>query len=123
MVRYHHDAYDQALADLDPAERKITEGTFTGLRFVRNCMGYFVDPADFVQPQHDDIGGDAPVADWTWRELPALVSAALPQRARTWEKGRYLHYRVYLADRPVGETINRASTFLTQPIPASNAAQ
>jgi hypothetical protein len=123
MIRYHHDAYDHALADLDPAERKITEGTFTGLRFVRNCMGYFVDPADFVQPQHDSGGGDAPVAAWTRREVPAPVSAALPQRARTWETGRYLHYRIYLADRPIGETINRATTFLTQLIPTSNAAR
>lgn len=113
-VRYHHDAYDHALAGLDPAERKITEGTFTGLRFVRNCMGYFVDPADFVQPQRGSLGGDAAVAAWTWSEVPAPVSAALPQRARTWETGRYQHYRVYLAGRPVGETIDRATRFLAQ---------
>src|SRR6185437_3755858 len=37
MIRYHHDAYDHALAELAADERKITEGTFTGLRFVRNC--------------------------------------------------------------------------------------
>jgi hypothetical protein len=119
MIRYHHDAYDHALARLDPAERKITEGTFTGLRFVRNSMGSYVDPADFIQPQHDSLGGDAPVAAWTWRQVPAPVSGMLPQRATSWETGRYLHYRAYLADRPVGETINRAATFLTQLIPAS----
>jgi hypothetical protein len=119
MVRYHPDAYDHALADLDPAERKITEGTFAGLRFVRNSMGYYVDPASFIQPQQDGLGGDAPVAAWTWSQVPAPVSAALPQRARAWEKGRYLHYRAYLAGRPVGETINRAAKFLTQLIPAS----
>lgn len=43
-------------------------------------------------------------------------------RGRALGKGRYLHY-LYLADRPIGETINRASTFLNQLIPASNAAQ
>jgi hypothetical protein len=117
MIRYHHDAYDQALADLDPAQRKITEGTFTGLRFVRS-IGSFVDPADFIQPQHDSLGGDAPVAAWTWRQTPAPVTGMLPQRATTWETGRYLHYRAYLADRPIGETINRATRFLTQFTPA-----
>jgi hypothetical protein len=119
MVRYHHDAYDRALGDLDPAERKATEGTFTGLRFVRNSMGYYVDPADFIQPQQDSLGRDAPVAAWTWRQVPAPVSAALPQRTRAWETGRYLHYRAYLAGRPVGETIKRAARFLTRLTPAS----
>ncbi|MGH3214241.1 MAG: hypothetical protein ACRDN1_07565 [Trebonia sp.] len=118
MVRYHHDAYDHALADLDDSDRNITEGSFTGLRFVRNCMGHYLDPADFIQPQQDSLGGDAPVASWTWRQVPSPVSAALPQRTRKWETGRYLHYRVYLADRPVGETIDRAATFLTQVVPA-----
>jgi hypothetical protein len=114
MIRYHHDAYDRALGDLDPAGRKITEGTFTGLRFVRNCMGFYIDPADFIQPQQDSTGGDAPVAAWTWRQVPAPVSGMLRQRSRTWENSRYLHYRACLAGRPVGETINRAAGFLTQ---------
>lgn len=114
MIRYHHDAYDHALAQLTADERKTTEGTFTGLRFVRNCMGFYVDPADFIQPQRDSLGGDAPVPAWTWRQVPAPVSAALPQRSRTWETGRYQHYRLYLACQPGGETINQAATFLTQ---------
>jgi hypothetical protein len=117
MIRYHHDAYDQALGDLPPAERKLTEGTFTGLRFVRNCMGFYVDPADFIQPQQDSLGGDAPVAAWTWRQAPVPVSGMLPQRSRSskaWENSRYLHYRAYLAGRPVGETIQRAAGYLTQ---------
>jgi hypothetical protein len=118
MVRYHHDAYDHALADLDDGERNITEGTFTGLRFARNCMGHYLDPADFIQPQQDSLGGDAPVASWTWRQVPAPVSAALTKRTRAWETSRHLHYLLYLADRPVGETIDRAAAFLTQVIPA-----
>jgi hypothetical protein len=119
MVRYHHDAYDRALGDLDPAERKLTEGTFTGLRFVRNCMGYYIGPADFIQPQQESAGGDAPVAAWTWRQVPAPVTSMLPQRSRTWENSRYLHYRACLADRPVGETINRTAGFLIQLAAAS----
>jgi hypothetical protein len=114
LIRYHHEIYDHAMDELGPAERKLIEGTLTGLRFVRNCMGYYVDPADFIQPQQNTLGGDAPVACWTWREVPAPVSTALPQRSKTWETGRYMHYRAYLADRPIGETINRATAFLTQ---------
>lgn len=114
MIRYHHDAYDRALAGLPAGERKLTEGIFTGLRYVRNCMGIYVDPADFIQPQQDSLGGDAPVPAWTWREVPAPVSAALPQRARTWEAGRYQRYGRYLAGQPVGETIHRAASFLTR---------
>jgi anti-anti-sigma factor len=113
MVRYHHDAYDRALGDLQPAERRLTEGTFTGLRFVRNCMGHYVDPADFIQPQQDSAGGDAPVAAWTWRHVPAPATSVLRQRS-TWENSRYLHYRAFLAERPVGETINRTAGFLIQ---------
>ena len=114
LTRYRHDIYDHAMNELGPAERKLIEGTLAGLRFARTCMGYYVDPADFIQPQQNALGGDAPVASWTWREVPAPVSTALPQRSKTWETGRYLHYRAYLADRPVGETISRATAFLTQ---------
>lgn len=117
MIRYHHDAYDRVLAHLAPAERKLTEGTFTGLRFVRNCMGYYVDPADFIQPQQDSFGGDAPVAFWTWQQPPVLVPGMLPQRpgrSTAWENSRYLHYRAYLAGRPVGETIHRTAGYLVQ---------
>jgi hypothetical protein len=112
MVRYHHDAYDRALGDLQPAERRLTEGTFTGLRFVRNCMGHHVDPADFIQPQQDSAGGDAPVAAWTWRNVPAPATGV--RQRSTWENSRYRHYRAYLAERPVGETINRTAGFLIQ---------
>ncbi len=77
-------------------------------------MGYYVDPADFIQPQQESAGGDAPVAAWTWTQVPAPATSMLRQRSRTWENSRYLHYRSYLAGRPVGETINRAAGFLIQ---------
>lgn len=114
MIRYHHDAYDRALTGLPGGERKVTEGTFAGLRYVRNCMGIYVDPADFVQPERDSLGGDAPVPAWTWREVPVPVPATLPQRARAWETRRYQYYRRYIAGQRLGETVNRAARFLTQ---------
>jgi hypothetical protein len=36
VVRYHPATYDRALARVDPAARRVIEGTFAGLRFVRN---------------------------------------------------------------------------------------
>jgi hypothetical protein len=38
LVRYHHQAYESVM-DVS-AERAAIEGTFAGLRFVRNQMGY-----------------------------------------------------------------------------------
>jgi hypothetical protein len=50
VMRTSQPAYDQALANLGPAERRVIEGIFTGLRFVRNWLGYHADPADFILP-------------------------------------------------------------------------
>jgi predicted nucleic acid-binding Zn ribbon protein len=36
LVRYHHEAYDAALAG--QPDRRVTEGTMAGLRFVRNYL-------------------------------------------------------------------------------------
>ena len=118
MIRYHAAVYDYALTRLSPAGRRGTEGTFTGLRFVRNWMGYHLDPADFIEPGKDGDADDTPVATWTWRLVSAPDRTSLPPRGRNWETTRHQHYRLYLAGRPVGETISRATTFLTQLIPA-----
>ena len=64
LVRYHPDAYDGVLAGHEADERRAIEGTFGGLRFVRNQMGYYVDHADFIQP------GRGAIAAWTWRSMP-----------------------------------------------------
>ena len=66
LVRYHLDVYGDILARQPAAQRKMTEDTFGGLRFVRNQMGYTADPADFIQPL-DLRPGTAPprVAAWT----------------------------------------------------------
>ncbi len=111
MIRYHPGAYDRALARMGPAERRVTEGTFAGLRFVRNQMGYHAGPADFVQPQPAGAV-DAPVAAWTWKPVPAPDLGLVLPRGRAWEVSRYRQYRDQLAGRPVGESIGRAATFL-----------
>jgi hypothetical protein len=111
MIRYHPGAYDRALARMDPAARRVTEGTFAGLRFVRNQMGYHADPAGFVQPQPAGAV-DAQVAAWTWKPVPAPDLGLVPPRGRAWEVSRYRQYRDQLAGRPVGESIGRAATFL-----------
>jgi hypothetical protein len=113
LVRYHPDAYDKALAGLPAARRRLTEGTFTGLRFVRNRMGYYADHADFIQPRRSDDGdGDAPISDWTWKPLPEPPVESLPPRGQEWEMSRYLEYQDCLAGHTIGETFNRAASFL-----------
>jgi len=112
MIRYHEAAYDRALTGLSQAARRATEGTFSGLRFVRNWMGYHADPADFIQPQHDPEGGEAPVAAWRWSSLPSLELGAIASDGRRWEAARYRHYNAYLARQPLGETMTSAVAFL-----------
>jgi hypothetical protein len=113
LVRYHPDVYDAVLEGYGAAERRVIEGTFGGLRFVRNWMGYHLDTSDFIEPRCSPAGHEhSPIAAWTWRSLPEPVLAALPERGREWEMTRYLEYQARLADRPVGETFERAAAFL-----------
>jgi len=118
VVRYHRAVYDRSLTRLVPAERRATEGIFTGLRFVRNWMGYHADPADFILPTRDAGGREAPVAAWTWNPLPTPELGDVSPRGRAWETARYRHYCAHLAGKPVGETVNRAVTFLNDVNPA-----
>jgi len=106
LVRYHPDAYDGVLAGHDTAEREVIEGTFGGLRFVRNQMGYYLDHADFIKP------GAAAIASWTWRPLPEPGLDSLPARGQEWEMTRYREYQARLAEQPVGETFQCAAAFL-----------
>jgi hypothetical protein len=110
LVRYHQDVYDAVLAGHDKDERRVIEGTFGGLRFVRNWMGYHLDHSDFIQPQASP--GYGPIAAWTWRPLPEPVLAALPARGQEWEMTRYREYQARLAATPIGETFGRAAAFL-----------
>jgi len=117
LVRYHPDAYDGVLAGHDAAERRVIEETFGGLRFVRNQMGFYLDQADFIEPQPGrggagNRGGTGRIAAWTWRPLPEPGLDSLPARGQEWEMTRYREYQAQLAARPVGETFRRAAAFL-----------
>ena len=113
LVRYYPDEYDNALAAQPPRQRRIIEGTFGGLRYVRNRMGYYADHADFIQPRPEEgDGGHAPITEWTWRSLAAPTLETLPPRGQEWELSRYHAYQERLGGRPVGETFSLASAFL-----------
>jgi hypothetical protein len=113
MVRYHQDAYESALGGLTSAERHRTEGTFAGLRFVRNRMGYYADHGDFIQPRRSaDDTEDAPITGWTWKPLAEPGLESLSPRGQAWEMSRYQAYQNQLADHTIGETFTRASDFL-----------
>lgn len=114
LVRYHSQVYEAALAALPAAERALTEGTYAGLRFVRNRMGYHADHADFIEPQPGADGTqDAPLTAWRWNSLPCPALDSLPPRGRQWETGRYRAYQDWLAGHTVGETFDRAAAFLS----------
>jgi hypothetical protein len=118
MIRYHEASYDRALGGLGQAAGRLTEGTLSGLRFVRNWMGYHADPADFVRPQRDPDGGESAVAGWTWNCLPALELGVIAPGGRGWEAARYRHYNAYLARQPLGAVMSCAAGFLNEIGPA-----
>jgi hypothetical protein len=113
LVRYHPDTYDCVLAGQPVPERRLIEGTLGGLRFVRNRMGRYLDPVDFIQPEEGHSGtGDGCVMAWTWKPLPEPTLASLPPRGQAWEMTRYRSYQAQLAGHTVGETFERSAAFL-----------
>lgn len=122
LVRYHPEAYEQTLVEMPAPQRRLTEGTFGGLRLVRNRMGYYSDHSDFIQPKPSGEGrGDAPIAEWTWKPLPIPEVETLPPRGQEWELSRYRDYLDWLAGRTIGETFDRAAAFLTLAASAAGA--
>jgi hypothetical protein len=97
---------------LAPAGRRAADGTFAGLRFVRNQLGYHADPADFIEPPAGDAGAE--VAAWTWKTFPPPPNGARSPRSRSWEASRHREYQAHLADRRVGDTISLAAAFLSE---------
>ena len=112
LVRYHPDPYDEVMAGQTGAERRLTEGTLSGLRFVRNRMGQYLDPADFIQPAETRSGSGDGIMAWTWKSVPRPALAPLQPRGQAWEMTRYRAYEAQLAGHTVGETFERATAFL-----------
>jgi len=108
LIRYHVEAYETVMAARAPAERRLIEGTFGGLRFVRNQMGYHVDQAEFVKP------GDGCIVAWSWRSMPEPAVALLPPRGQAWEIARYQAYQAHLAGHTMEEVFAPAAAFLKQ---------
>ena len=135
LFRYYPDDYDAALAELSEQERKATETTFAGLRFVRNRMGYHADHADFICPgthaaADGESGGESgiaprmqlPISQWTWRSLPTPAVETLPPRGQEWELSRYEAYQELLAEHSVGETFGRTAGFHSLVVSLARAA-
>ena len=112
LVRYHPDTYDEVMAGQPAVERRLIEGTLSGLRFVRNRMGRYLDPADFIQPAQGGGPGEGGIMAWTWKSVPRPAVASLPPRGQAWEMTRYRTYEARLAGHTVGETFERAAAFL-----------
>jgi hypothetical protein len=113
LVRHHAKTYDAVMADQTPAGRRVIEGTFAGLRFVRNRIGHDVDLAEFIEPRAPGPdAGEERVTGWTWMSVPEPALASLPPRARSWEMTRYRAYQDQLAGRTIEEIFGRAVAFL-----------
>jgi hypothetical protein len=108
LIRYHLEDYESVMAAQPLPRRRLIEGTFGGLRFVRNQMGYYLDYPDFIEAQP---GLDA-ITAWRWRSLPEPAVAWLSPRGRAWEMERYRTYQAHLAGHPIGETFQLAASFL-----------
>lgn len=120
LVRHHPDVYDAMLAAQPPEQRRLTEQTLAGLRFVRNRMGHELDHVDFICPRAGRSGDDK-VAGWTWRPVPEPDLSALPPRGRAWEMTRYRAYRSVLVGRSVGAVFDRMAAFLLPTAAAASA--
>lgn len=122
LVRYHPDTYNAVLTRQAATERALIEGTLAGLRFVRNRMGYYADPADFIQPREGRSAlGAGPITAWTWKPLPEPALASLPSRGQEWELARYRAYQAQLCGHTMGETFGRSAAFLRLATDAAGA--
>ena len=111
LVRHHRGAYDGVLAADGAAQRRLTEQTLAGLRFVRNRIGRGDAGLErLVHPERPGYGG---VTGWIWKPARKPALGHLRPRAQAWEMARYRAYQAGLAGRTVGETFRRAVTFLT----------
>jgi predicted nucleic acid-binding Zn ribbon protein len=110
LVRYHHEAYDAVLAGQSAADRRVTEGTMAGLRFVRNQLARSLGLEALIGLPPG--GSAAATGAWTWQPAPQRAADALRSRGRAWQVSRYQAYQDFMAGRPVAETFGRAAGFV-----------
>jgi hypothetical protein len=118
LVRHYAGAYDGVVAGQSPVERRLIEGTLTGLRFVRNRIGREVDLGEFIEPGTAEPGtagpgaGNRRITGWTWKSVQEPALGSLPPRAQAWERNRYRAYQNQLAGRTIAEIFGRVVAFL-----------
>jgi hypothetical protein len=113
LVRHHPEVYDSVMARQPPAQRRLIEGTLTGLRFVRNQIGDEADLGEFIEPGEAGQGaGEGRIAGWAWKPVPEPALASLSPRGQAWEMTRYQAYQAQLVGHTIGETFGRAAGFL-----------
>jgi anti-anti-sigma factor len=111
LVRHHLDTYDDILARQGPAQRRLTEQTLAGLRFVRNHIGPETSLAGFLQSGSPGACSER-ITGWSWKPVPEPGLASLAPHGREWELARYRAYQERLAERTIGQTFGRAAEFL-----------
>ena len=118
LVRHHPHAYDDVIAGQTLAQRRLTEGTLAGLRFVRNRIGDEADLAEFIEP---GAPGPRPgrITRWAWKPVPEPALASLTPRGQAWQVTRYRAYLAHLAGHTIGDSFGRAAEFLK--LAAANA--
>lgn len=112
LVRHHPEVYEAGLVTRGPADRRLIDMTLAGLRFVRNRIGQEAGLEELVRSQLP-AAGHGGVTHWTWMPAPEPALGSLPLRGQTWEMARYRAYCSHLAGHTIGETFERAATFLT----------
>lgn len=112
LVRHHPEIYEAALVASGPTGRRLIDATLAGLRFVRNRIGREAGLEELVRSEVPPTGRGR-VTGWTWRPVPRPALVSLSPRGRTWEMARYRAYRSELAGHTIGETFERAVSFLT----------
>jgi hypothetical protein len=114
LVRYHPRDYQAALAE-KVTQRRTTEESLEGLRYVRNQLGSSADPAGFIRAPDD-----TPVGTWAWNPLPEPDLSTLNPRSRQWELSRYRAYQARLAGQSIGHTFARCTRFLARAAALAN---
>ncbi len=114
LMRYHEAAYGRLLARLSDADRKATEDTFGGLRFVRNQMVRETFAGNLICRPTDPGAQPDRVAEWTWDPTCAPDLGARTETRQDWELSRHQCYQAQLAGRPIGDSFTRATAFLRQ---------